>query len=143
MSDLAELQKRLKEAIGRDRELDAELWMRLYIDGEIYGRMVKDWRSVGEGNVHITTECGCEYKEVQSARFTSSIDAALGLVEKMGFCVHMLHMGPEGSQGGASVDLCPPNKADENYEGEGRTPPLAILAALLSAIRQPKEDGGR
>jgi len=86
MPDLKELQQRVSEAKGPDRELDARIWWEF--DAEKYGidrsilsiaetanviamldhRLGKSWRT--------------EFKELP--QYTASLEAALALVERMG-----------------------------------------------------------
>lgn len=110
---LTALQERLRSATGPDLVLDVHIWVTLV---------------------------GGDPKQIIPPRVTASVDAALALVEKLGWCPHMMHFGPKGASGWTCVDLCPPNRADEGVEREGNTAPLAILSTLLAALIANGED---
>lgn len=121
LATLSALQERLRLATGPDRELDAVLGFE--IGGASRGLL-------SPTEIWIHDDRGFDYLP----HYTASVDAALALVEKLGWCPHMMHFGPKGASGWTCVDLCPPNHADEAVDGEGNTAPLAILSALLAAL---------
>ena len=114
MSDLADLKRRVEEATGPDRELDVELWV---IDP-------KD-------------------SEPESAipPYTASLDATVALIERVmpGFARHVAYIpNIPTRKTDAEARLWLPAQQTrgwkkETFSGDGKTEPLALLAALLSA----------
>jgi hypothetical protein len=108
VSDLLDLKRRIEEAKGPDRDLDAALECAF----EAWGRI---------------------------PAFTGSIDAALALVERVlpgwGYTIEAAMPGL-----GVSVHLWPPRPTvDEGEEGEGPTPALALILALINALIAQQE----
>jgi hypothetical protein len=63
---------------------------------------------------------------------TNSIDATLALVERIGagWSLHQLHHGKELW----SAYVCDPDNFNNEFEGEHKSPAIAILIALLKAV---------
>lgn len=107
--------KRLKEATGPDYKIDKAI-----------AEKFNDWHYSTNG---IARECHS---------YTSSIDAALALVERMlpDYRVHVSALC-----GTAQADIC---KKDNEYPFgkpfNAATPPLAILTALFSALEAKAHD---
>jgi len=144
MSDLTSLRERIGKATGADRELDALIIcaLRLPISHESYannwagpwkvGRndygdvRVEWWRDIDDGD-------GPEFYTQAFPAYTSSLDAALGLVEATlpGAEWEMTNLYGICR---ARIEL---NRSDAQWsDGEGATPALALLAALLAALSE-------
>lgn len=142
MSEREKLQvllERVKAASGPDREMDAAVWLALEP-----GVTRKQW-----SYIHTASGQECRMDETRDATgrlivvpsFTASIDAALALVEKVQpatmWAVGNMEMGPfcrlvAPTRGGGYVG--------GYYEANANTEPLAILAALLTALAASKEN---
>jgi hypothetical protein len=117
VTDLTELLERVKTATGSDRMLDLAIAQALN----------QPWQYTGEPP-----------QEIFCARFTSSLDAALALVERVFPAAHWAtgtvpDAGWQDAKPGefyASTGA----KWTERHYGTGKTPALALLAALLSAL---------
>ena len=148
MSDLRELLKRVEAATGADRELDVRILAALLSDEQL---TVK--RSPFNG-------AWCAYRADgklwetpspfrQNGEITASIDAALVLVERVlpGWSWH-IDSEFHGFPAYACLSSKESNGAEEpwlleyeTHDAKGKTPPLAILAALLRAkIAQEAKD---
>lgn len=116
MADLAELLERVKAATGPDRELDGDI-------AEAFG---PHWN-------------GRDLTRGQAPAVTRSIDAAMALVERMlpGWRVQLFERDPEDG-GGWNARLKRRSPWDlvalDEVAPLPRTAPLALLAALLSAL---------
>jgi len=108
MTTLPALLERVRAATGPDRELDLLIWKLLV------------WKTPWNHELHKTE------------LFTRSIDAALALVERM-LPGAFDSVGKDEEEGGHwwAADLLVDNIW---HSGVGPTIPLAILAALLSAL---------
>lgn len=116
MTDLNELLERVRSATGPDRELDADLIKALGCHSWA-GRMryhdEQMWVDFGGSNI------------------TASIDAALGLVERV-LPGHDYIIGH--TNGGLTIHC----RLGPNEMEFGATAPLAILAALLQALTKER-----
>ena len=149
---LTAILERLKELSAPDRELDAMLEV-LLVQNRVW---VEDGTVIYARNAaepYMTTRIGTIDPGVHSRhfylswedgypRYTASIDAALGLVERCLPGTWWLfgkgRMKPEELLYGAQ--LLPEGDIDTIIgEGEAATPPLAILTALVSALIARKE----
>jgi hypothetical protein len=132
MISLPDLLAGVEAAEGPDREIDAEIAVALSGDPEawvvnpspqsIFGPVAGWWRT-GDDKSH------------DAPTYTASLDAALGLVERVlpGFwwdldCRGWAHIGPE---------YRPLNMPPGSW---GKTPALAILSALLKALIAKEAD---
>ncbi len=119
MSDLKELLERVKAATGPSDELDDAIADTL-------------------GLWEVTMEAEDMHSQPHEVRrrdfYSDSIDAALALVEKMlpGWGWSVADYGHAGAS--CSCFLHPAPEQSSCLHDSGRTPPLAILAALLTAI---------
>jgi hypothetical protein len=147
-SDLSSLLERVKGADGPDREIDAcitaalaePLWplregASLYVDMEAYGPYVRvhdpriGKRSKGNAPMFSLDEVPA---------YTSSLDAALALVERVlpGWEILITNEGDPADTWVASIG---PRDTFTSFETQRPTPALALLSALLSA-KLPVED---
>jgi len=135
---LTAILERLKEATGPDATLDADIHLALF----------PDMLGINSGFEGVPLrEAARRYREddpeywpvvthtYDMTAITASIDAALGLVERLGFTIHTAHHGKSFW----SVDVCVPDNAMLAEEGDGPTFPLAILTALVTALIARKE----
>lgn len=135
MSALTELRERVLAATGPDREIDGDFAI---LAGWTFVKMKGDrnpyWRKPG------VTEW---YMRSDLPNFTASIDAALALVERMlpGCGLFFLRGEDEaGNTAGLYQKGCGSHAAPEHqFEETADTPPIAILAALLSALIAKEE----
>lgn len=133
---LAALLERVEKAEGPDREIDAELWA--LAEGIIWYRIEGD-AVIAQHPKHFG---GHEYfhglLEHTILRYTASIDAAVSLVEKVlpGWSWLL-------SSNGSAHMISPDFEAAEEewlenkgstYADYGKTPALALCAALLRAV---------
>lgn len=141
MSEREKLQvllERVKAASGPDREMDAAVWLALEP-----GVTRKQW-----SYIHTASGQECRMDETRDATgrlivvpsFTASIDAALALVERVlpGWFGKVSFNGR-----GSFCWLWEPGVLDDDDDGKpiyGKTPALAILAALLTALAASKEN---
>lgn len=151
MSDLAKLQRRLTAATGSDRELDGALWLVLDPEPALARCSFKGMKYAG--HVHTKAEKNAHVISAathSSPLYTSSIDAALGLVEKMlpGWGATLVTDPPSVCLRQSTQDEIAvfrrtgyfKTRGNEIIEGE--TLPLAILAAMLAALQsQPAREG--
>lgn len=119
-ADMTDLLERVLKLTGPDREVD-----RLLTEVLNYPNVYRN----DDGTIPFTAEC---------ARFTSSVDAALALVERVlpGWVV-LLDQYPDHW----TVNLAEYRKGygvwGDDFDATAKTAPLAILAALLTAKAQP------
>ena len=111
MRELEEIRERVGKAEGPDRELDDAVWMAL---------CWKDHsREIARGELALT----------------GSMEAALSLVDLLlpqnGWSFHFHRWDPDPSY---HFYLFPDRREKPSFKGELDTAPLAILAALLSAL---------
>lgn len=133
MSALQELLERVEAATGPDREIDAAIWLQM-----VPGATRKQW-----SYVHARTNRVCSVDETRDAgrliivpAYTASIDAAVGLVERM------LPMGtwslynsdPKCIPKGGSAYIFADSDDEDSFRAAGATPALALIAALLKAM---------
>lgn len=132
MTDLPSLLSRLEASEGADRELDAELAVAFSGDPEawvvnpsphsIFSAAPGWWRDGSD-------------KSHDAPAYTTSVDAALALVERV---LPGREWIVEGGGGGSStaVLLAPfeDEGSGEAHTGRLKTPALALLAALLKAL---------
>jgi hypothetical protein len=146
MSDLPALKsllERVEKAEGPDRELDNDIFRALALTDEWSGKRVSKWFiDAGTGWWSCHTDDGWLHQEVQlSPRYSSSLDAALALVEeKMKVCAISTSMDPSGC--GATLVWWPDGLGEEREvkaEGCGWTMSQAVLSALLRALIAQKE----
>lgn len=143
--EVAKLLAHIEAATGPDREIDAALALAL-------GGWHREWIEVGRNPHHKPdwfwwNDTDQPWRASNPERlplfYTTSIDAALALVERMlPGCwwffskgktrptepLFAFHIIPEGNTDGLTIG-----------EAEAGTPPLAILAALLRALSQSGE----
>jgi hypothetical protein len=139
MTTLKELAAMLDAATGPSRELDADLAevVGLRIEREHYTRYTQEWAP------YIYDWMGCNKHPLP--RFTSSIDAALALVERLlpgAITVHAQqwkHPTYERPESWTwELSIYPRGRTTATYSP---TAPLAILRALVAAlISQEKND---
>jgi hypothetical protein len=131
MSDLESLLERVKAASGPDRKLDFAIFKALGVlvpasaepDDEDIWQLGDEWCSES-----------CPYPDQE---YTADIDAALALVEHCLPGWHWSITGPYLKRRDYAAYLCLPHETSVDFpEADGRaaTPPLAILAALLTAL---------
>jgi hypothetical protein len=136
MSDLESLLERVKAASGPDRMLDDALHWQF-----------SDWNNIGGWwREHKVTGARERFSSGFSPEaFTASIDAALALVERVlpGFVLRVQTADPTCSEHSpyrkCEAILAPRLHNDEGWQigikvAYAPTPPLAILAALLTAL---------
>lgn len=124
MADLAALKAlrdRVRKATGPDRELDDAIWCALCWESH--------WRKIS--------------RDSKQSRFTSSIDAALALVEIMlpGWSWGFFNHFRKDDQFTAMLCNEPSINLITAFDGDGVTVPLALLAALLSVLIAQQEGG--
>lgn len=127
MSEKAKLLERIRAADGPDRELDEQL--ALAIGG---------WKQSEDSHYTESPE-GLDYYYPSEhwPHYTASIDAALALVTKL--LPGRWWVLNSGLEAGSATCLIDAGKPFETHNDHGATPPLAILASLLTAlIAQPK-----
>lgn len=137
---LDQLERRLKEATGADRDLDVAIYCALPADyhrharpSNVRGKVVGYYRDGAHGTF------GAE-------PYTASLDAALGLVERVlpGWGVDVGYPARLGEHNGLPwADVWP--HRDDGFPGyrsrptashsNAPTPALAVCAALISALR--------
>jgi hypothetical protein len=127
--ELRALLDRVQKATGPDRELDKEL---LWVLGRYSWRGMNYWNDTGE-----------MWPSRLSVFFTASIDAAVALVERVlpgwshAHITQKTHtnIGYVHNNETAFTGLAArPNPKRQWFECRAPTPPLAILAAMLSAL---------
>lgn len=138
----AELLERLRAATKPDRYADCHLWV-LAKGGD--ARMVVCDSSTQD----FVWERGIDGMWIRSVvrfravpKYTASIDASLALVERVlpgWFCTIATKTLQDEVVGGPWADLASPEwvsgaDLDGYAEARGATPPIAILAALLTAL---------
>lgn len=135
MKQIDELIERLEKATGSDREIDALL--ALGVAGWSHERRKGDryeyWRDPDDISPHSTY-----HPRRELPRYTASIDAALALVERRGLAF-------DGILDDALSDVVERalERADVGGDNHPRLSelPIAILIALLRALRSISEDG--
>jgi hypothetical protein len=153
--DLIAARARVEQATGPDRGLDGTLWWLVYLDAE--QRSSEDpWGGVASAAKHYggygraleqffsSSDPYCLARRAFELPFTSSIDAALALVERKlpGWIVVNLCEWEDDALRSRGPWLCQlKRRGTQDHLGapkgecrHGKTPPLAILAALLTAI---------
>lgn len=120
--NVTELLRRIQEADGPDREIDCRLhWLLVQPD--------KSWATITLNGRRSWAEFA--YECMGNTSYTASIDAALALTEqKLPEWDYLL-----GRTNGGLTIHCQLGPAQENATGFGATLPLAILAALLRALK--------
>jgi hypothetical protein len=138
---LTSLLERVEKAEGPDRELDNDIFRALALTDEWSGKRVSKWFiDAGTGWWSCHTDDGWLHQEVQlSPRYSSSLDAALALVEeKLPGCNGLLMFGePHRNPIMRLAPLYPDGR--HPVEAGGATLPLAVLSALLRALIAQKE----
>lgn len=112
MSELRELLERVEKATGPNTEIEVELIQRFI--------------SAKEGDLH-------RRYTIAVYGFTSSIDAAIALVERVrpGWAWNVGNVGEEDRP---SVALTVPFEPYQDFVAHGATPALAVIAALLRSL---------
>lgn len=141
MTDISSLLSRVRAASGPDNDLDIDIGVALA--GWRRGRVTLDPFSFTENpdgdiiygeNTFWIADGG-----IQPLSFTESIDAAVALVERVlpgcDWKISTLR-----HRKGFGADLYP-SAADAVARADAATAPLAILAALLSALEQKESTG--
>ncbi len=134
--DLTELLARVESASGPDRELDALLWC--LAEGAEYERPSTQRETFLYRIGDIYHRCN-DYPA-----YTASLDDALALVERVlpGWDIQLTllaTLGPQDNRTPRNRVVLLSNSEDALIDGEGATPALALLAALLKALTQPKD----
>lgn len=120
MTNLTELLERVEKAEGSNRELGDDILLALGWTGWPHkkgGILIPHWQDPDGRNV--PTDLRPDP--------TSSIDAAMALVERCGFEVHSIHFANV-----AAFAVC--KKYPAFFEAMARTPALSLCAALLKAL---------
>lgn len=127
MTELRDLAEMLNAATGASRELDAE------IANATGWRLV--WNDVFDISVREWVDANGIYKAQENAQpnFTSSIDAALALVERLlpGWEWSVWRCGEVC---GATVYNTPKDEIEPSISSHAPTAPLSILRALVAAL---------
>lgn len=137
LTALKELLERVEKAERPDREIDAAVYVSLFIPRERAGRI-----DVAIGYVGWWPKDGPYESAVEVDRYTSSIDACVALIEKVLPDWTAWELLSRGGKTRFFVQISKLGPDDEEIyaDGRGPTPPLAFLAALLSALIA-KEEG--
>jgi hypothetical protein len=135
MTSLQELRERIGRLTGPDREVDAALWaLTNCVDDTTYlygaggypdGTRIKSYRRPGP--------------RWFAPRYTASLEAALGLVERVSPAqdIAICRVG-----GQWEADMGPPESFQRDGHALGPTAPLALLLALLAALSSAPTPGG-
>lgn len=129
VSNLQALLERVEKAEGPDRELDALIWTAATGHETHYPN---PYMREAEGLHAYTERRGDDLSRwYRVPALTNSIDAAVGLVEKMlpGFDVCLARVSGEWS-----ADIGPPDSFQAASAKSRPTPALALIAALLKAL---------
>lgn len=137
--ELGRLQRRLQAATAPDRDIDRDLAV---ATGQLH---------VGDGGrlYRIDADGGHVYggdgDDILIRKYTASLEAALGLVERAlpGWCWSVVKNRRSTEDAPPSLnysaEVVPPiRSAEDTAESVGITAPLAVLAALLRAILAQK-----
>lgn len=127
--NLSQLIERCEKAEGPDEALDLDLCCAFPETINALSAKPDD-----EGGIVYRHSQGTGWCQAAPA-FTSSIDAALSLVERKGWRLHSVHHGVRPWW----VEICRPNNAAEAFEADHATFPLALILALLRAIHAKEE----
>lgn len=126
---LLDLQSRVRAATGPDREIDAEIHAAAFGGAPAYRCSDSTRRSYGPGTVHEHDNGGFVKNAHVTSAYSSSIDAALELVERVlpgvNWEIQRLDEGDPEPWFDAQVG---------EALAQARSAPLAILDALLSAL---------
>lgn len=129
MSNLQALLERVEAASGPVEEIDNLIWWHFFCPE----RGKDDAMRVGpmDNVAKRAAWARCFYGTERSTKFTASLDAAVGLVEKMlpGFDVCLARVSGEWS-----ADIGPPDSFQAASAKSRPTPALALIAALLKAL---------
>ncbi len=133
---LERLIERVKAATGPDRELDCRIAYEL--DFEVEGmaapfRSYCDVHDLKWGDIARHANSPQSILSHNLPRFTASIDAALALVER-------LLPGWNYTFSRGHCELRHPKHRAKDVQAFGKTTPLAILAALLSSLKETSND---
>lgn len=136
MSNLQALLERVEAASGPDRDLD---WtMAQAFDPDLAGRVLITYegsKAACIANGLWPKRKGACWRDALFSvpRYTASLDAAVGLVEKMlpGWTWGI--NGPDPELDGECVGSLWKSTAN-TIDGDGKTPALALIAALLKAL---------
>jgi len=143
MADLSELLERVRKATGPDRDIDGHIAAALRVKKNLPDwakNWPGEWRPTIQGSVVLMNDNGEPGPHFSSMPYTASIDAALALVERVlpKFLLGGLYDFKVHNFDGQVVDkrACAILTTDmsEPFEEDAATRPLAILAALLSAL---------
>lgn len=148
MSDLKALLERVKAATGPDRTIDRDLSVLpggpnfvKERDGHIAYFRHSDTDERGRTMAFASGPTGSDFDGLNESAwpfYTASIDAALALVERMlpGWPWVASSLGEEDCP---SAAVTTPDGDFDDFTCSAATPPLALLAALLSALiaREP------
>lgn len=131
MTDYTDLVKRLEEAEGPDRELDAAVAVALSENDRDHESQKPEERNLGKFYTPGFPEE--MYGQATADFYTASLDATLALVEEKlpGHFVRIEH-GP--NHGAAAIYRN--GFADCVAEGAGRSPAIALLIALLRILEK-------
>lgn len=155
MSDVAALLERVRAATGPDRELDGEIDAVLRAGlptlPEWSWTNFPVWKHISNGRVCVLHDSGEHGVNWSSQRFTASVDAALALVDRVlpDSGPNMLYSYALDWHASAHTEIShtaelylaegdPPDMT--SYQGQAPTLPLAILAALLLALKDQPHD---
>lgn len=148
MSELVELLERVKAATGPDRELDFRIHIAVIEDvvwpvRDRLGRITNPDYRMSDYLRGYSSVINSDDQDFDFPRYTSSIDAALALTERLlpgcGIVIDREPPAKGGAPAGAAVNGWigqegPEGRAWEHFDATGETFPLAILGALLSAL---------
>lgn len=141
--DLKALLERVKKAEGADRELDADIW---WILDHSHAERAFNNGATGlprplPPTLPIPGGLGRLGVRAMAPILTASIDAALALVErKLPEWSWYLRGTPDGLSFGKLWS--PFSEPSGDFSGQAMTPPLALLAALLTALIEQEVDHG-
>ena len=131
MTPTPDLLKRVREATGADRELDAAI-ATAALGFDVWPKRVFDSHTGWTDRfVSVMGRASDKTHWESIPEFTASLDAALALVERLGRHWSLSDVG--GAYYIASIADRP------SFEAKGRTPALALLAALLSSLDEGQD----
>ncbi len=137
---LGELLARLEAATGPDRELDFELHISLIEDAvwpvtDRRGRVTNPNSRMSDYLATYRDVINADDQDFDFPRYTASLDAALGLVERT-LPNWLWKVACAGDDRPERFDalLMAPHIAARDIYGEGKTPALALLTAMIRAL---------
>lgn len=141
---LPDIRDRIAAATGASEEIDARILAALFAPADAYVEQSKIngawciYRGEWQGRPKLFERPPRVTHELWRAKFTKSVDDALALAEWMlPDLMWRLQSEPDGGDG--YVCYLIPGSGDGG-KGEGSTPPLAMLAALLTTLISESEN---